>query len=34
MHVVAVINNNDVIYEKKYHEVLIDEKEFSFWCKT
>ena len=30
MNVVAVVNNNNVVYEKKYSEVLINKKYFIF----
>ena len=30
MHVITIINNNNVIYQKKYYEVLVGEKTFYF----
>ena len=30
MHVVTIVNNNNVVYEKKYYGILINEKHFIF----
>ena len=33
MHVVAVVDSDDVVYEEEYHEVLVGEEAFYPWCR-